>query len=278
VFEPLEDAISTFLSYVPQLIDAIILSMMGYLVAKILQALVTRILQGIGFENWMGRGGVKQFFDKARTNHTSSSILSILVFWFVFIIAITTATNALGMSQIWRFLNHLIALIPSIIVLVLILYLATLLANFVFGIVRGAAESDILASTTQCAIIVYAVFTALKQLGIAVELTAPRFLILLGDIALAPAIAFGLGGREVARNIDEKVCNRRQQLIDRYAGQYDAPGGAQGERPEVHRLRREKRIVLRRIQNRCLPLSCLVCSGIGNLNLEKPGIPHLGGE
>jgi hypothetical protein len=238
VFEPLEDAISTFSSYVPQLIDAIILSMMGYLVAKILQALVTRILQGIGFENWMGRG-VKQFFDKARTNHTSSSILSILVFWFVFIIAITTATDALGMSQIWGFLNQLIALIPSIIVLILILSLATLLANLVFGIVRGAAESDILASTTQYAIIVYAVFTALKQLGIAVELTAPRFLILLGDIALAPAIAFGLGGREVARNIDEKVCNRRQQLIDRYAGQYDAPGGrrASGLRPTAYGVR-----------------------------------------
>lgn len=239
MFEPLEDAISTFLSYVPQLIDAIILSMMGYLVAKILQALVTRILQGIGFENWMGRGGVKQFFDKARTNHTSSSILSILVFWFVFIIAITTATDALGMSQIWGFLNQLIALIPSIIVLVLILYLATLLANLVFGIARGAAESDILASTTQYAIIVYAVFTALKQLGIAVELTAPRFLIMLGDIALAPAIAFCLGDREVVPNIDEKVCNRRQQLIDRYAGQYDAPGGrrASGLRPTAYGVR-----------------------------------------
>ena len=55
-------------------------------------------------------------------------------------------------------------------------------------------------------------------------------------------------------------------------------GGVQGERPEAQRLRGEKLIVLRRIQDSCLPLSCLVCSGIGNLNLVKPGIPHLGEE
>ena len=94
MFEPLQNAISAFLSYVPQLIGAIIILIIGYLVARALQALVTRILQGIGFENWMERGGVTQFFDRAQTNQTPSSILGVLVFWFVFIIAITMAADA----------------------------------------------------------------------------------------------------------------------------------------------------------------------------------------
>ena len=240
MFEPLQNAISTFLSYVPQLIGALIILIIGYIVAKILQAIVTRVLRGVGFENWMERGGVKQFFDRAQTDHTPSSILGILVFWFVFIIAITMAADALGLQQISGFLNQLIAFIPSIIVAVLILFLATLLANFVSRIVRGATGSGILATITQYVIIIYAVFAAITQLGIAVELTAPTFLILLGAIALALAIAFGLGGREVARDIVEKAYNRRQQLVDRSAGQYGATGGAQGERPEAHRLRREE--------------------------------------
>jgi len=240
MFEPLQDAIGAFLSYIPQLIGAIVILIIGYIVARALEALVTRILRGIGFENWMERGGVKQFFDRAQTGHTPSSILGILVFWFVFIIAITMAADALGMRQISGFLNQLIAFIPSIFVAVLILFLATLLANFVSRIVRGATGSNILASVTQYAIIVYAVFAALTQLGIAVELTAPTFLILLGAIALALAIAFGLGGREVARDIVEKAYNRRQQLIDRSAGQYGTTGDMQGERPEAHRLRREE--------------------------------------
>ena len=235
MFEPLQNAISTFLSYIPQLIGAIIILVIGYILARFLQALVTRILQGIGFESWMERGGVKQFFDRAQTDHTPSSILGILVFWFVFIIAITMAADALGLQQISGFLNQLIAFIPSIIVAVLILFLATLLANFVSRIVRGATGSGILATITQYVIIIYAVFAAITQLGIAVELTAPTFLILLGAVALAAAIAFGIGGREVARDIVEKAYNRRQQVMgnSEQGGTFSNRGT---EKSEAHRL------------------------------------------
>jgi small-conductance mechanosensitive channel len=247
MFEPLQNAISTFLSYVPQLIGAIIILIIGYIVARVLQALVTRILQGIGFENWMERGGVKQFFERTQTNQTPSSILGVLVFWFVFIIAITMAADALGIRQISGFLNQLIAYIPSILVAVLILFLAALLGNFLASVVRGATGSEVLASIARYAVIVYAVFAAITQLGIAVELTAPTFLILLGAIALALAIAFGIGGREVARDIVEKAYNRGADEAQRAAptesgdvyggeGEYpprtrEAPKGPQGDEP-----------------------------------------------
>ena len=244
VFQPLQDAIGVFLSYIPQIIGAIIILIVGYIIAKVLQALITRILRSVGFEDWMERGGVKQFFDRAGTRQTPSSILGRLVFWFIFIIAITMAANALGIQQISSFLNQLIAYIPSIFVALLILFLATLLANFVSGIVRGATNSEILASIAQYAIIIYAVFAALTQLGIAVQLTANTFLILLGAVGLALAIAFGIGGREVARDIVEKAYNRRQQAMDDSATTTDqqrgASGNGGGERPEAHRLRRDE--------------------------------------
>src|SRR5919205_3406086 len=212
VFQPLQDVISLVLSYIPQIIGAIIILIVGYIIGKALQALITRILEGVGFEDWMERGGVKQFFDRAGTRHTPSSVLGMVVFWFIFIIAITMAANALGIQQISSFLNQLIAYIPSIFVALLILFLATLLANFVSGIVRGATGSEILASIAQYAIIVYAVFAALTQLGIAVQLTANTFLIVLGAVALAAALAFGIGGREVARDILEKAYSRSDEV------------------------------------------------------------------
>jgi small-conductance mechanosensitive channel len=135
-----------------------------------------------------------------------------LVFWFVFIIALTMAADALGIPQVSAVLAQLIAYIPSIIAAILILILAALLANFLASIVRGATGSELLASVARYAIIVYAVFAALTQLGVAVELTAPTFLIVLGAAALALAIAFGIGGREVARDIVEKAYNQRQQV------------------------------------------------------------------
>src|SRR5215216_5497189 len=203
--ESLRNALDVFVSYIPQLIGAIIILIVGYIIARALQAVVSRALQAVGFDRWMERGGIKQFFDRAQTRETPHSVLGKLVFWFVFIIAITMAADALGIPQVSAVLGQLLTYIPSIIAAILILILAALLANFLSGIVRGATGSDLLASIARYAIIVYAVFAAITQLGIAVELTAPTFLILLGAVALAAAIAFGIGGREVARDILEKA-------------------------------------------------------------------------
>jgi small-conductance mechanosensitive channel len=244
MFQPLQEAISVFLSYIPQLIGAIVILIVGYIIAKVLQAVLGRVLQAIGFDRWMERGGIKQFFDRAETNQTPHSILGKLVFWFVFIIAITMAADALGIPQVSAVLAQLIAYIPNIIAAILILILAALLANFLAGIVRGATGSGLLGSVAQYAIMVYAIFAAITQLGIAVELTAPTFLIVLGAVALAAAIAFGIGGREVAADIIQKAYNRGQEET---TGGAAAAGGrttgtdedAGGERPEAHRLRRD---------------------------------------
>src|SRR4051812_10518589 len=212
MFQPLQDAIGIFLSYIPQLVGAIVILIVGYIVAKILEAVVGRVLKGIGFDRWMERGGIKQFFDRAETNQTPHSILGKLVFWFVFIIALTMAADALGIPQVSAVLGQLIAYIPNIIAAILILILAALLANFLSGIVRGATGSGLLASVARYAIIVYAAFAALTQLGIAVQLTANTFLILLGAVALAGALAFGIGGMDVAQEILQKAYNRSSEV------------------------------------------------------------------
>src|SRR3712207_3042815 len=209
--ESLRNALDVFLAYIPQLFGAIVILIVGYIVAKVLQAVVSRVLQAVGFDNWMKRGGIKQFFDRAQTRETPATVLGRLVFWFVFIIAITMAADALGIRQVSAVLGQLIAYIPSIIAAILILVLAALLANFLAGIVRGATGSDLLSNVARYAIIVYAAFAALTQLGIAVQLTAPTFLIVLGAVALAAAIAFGLGAQDVARDVVQKAYERRDE-------------------------------------------------------------------
>jgi small-conductance mechanosensitive channel len=218
LFQPLQNALSSFLSYLPQLVGAIIILVIGYIVAKVLQAVVGRVLQSVGFDTWMEKGGIKQFFDRAQTDYTPATVIGRLVFWFVFIIALTMATDALGIPQVSAVLGQLIAYIPSIIAAILILILAALLANFLSSIVRGATGSDLLASIARYAIIVYAVFAAITQLGIAVELTAPTFLILLGAVALATALAFGIGGTDVARDILKKAYNRSNEVTSETSG------------------------------------------------------------
>src|ERR671915_2550609 len=100
MIESLQNALSTFLSYIPQLIGAILILIVGYIVARILQAVVARVLQAIGFDRWMERGGIKQFLDRAQTRESPATVLGTLVFWLVFIIAITMAADALGIQQV----------------------------------------------------------------------------------------------------------------------------------------------------------------------------------
>src|SRR5215208_5864765 len=136
MIESLRAGLDAFLAFVPQLIGAIVILIVGYIVAKILQAVVARVLKAVGFDGWMERGGIKQFFDRAQTRETPATVIGKLVFWFIFIIAITMAADALGIPQVSAVFAQLIAYIPNVIAAVLILILAALLANFVAGLVR----------------------------------------------------------------------------------------------------------------------------------------------
>ena len=229
--ESLRNALDVFLAYIPQLIGAIVILIVGYFVARALQAVVSRVRKAVGFDGWMERGGIKQFFDRAQTRETPATVLGKLVFWLVFIIAIAMAADALGIRQVSAVLAQLIAYIPSIIAAILILVLAALLANFLAGIVRGATGSDLLSNIARYAIIIYAAFAAITELGIAVQLTAPTFLIILGAVALAAAIAFGFGAQNVARDIVEKAYDERRDQAKQTAQRGDNSGSGQGATP-----------------------------------------------
>jgi small-conductance mechanosensitive channel len=253
VTQSLSDGLGAILGALPALIGAIIILVIGFIIAKVLQGLVTRVLQSMGFQGWMESGGIKQFFDRSQTQQTPLSILGKLVFWLVFFIAITMAVDTLGISAISDVLAQFIAYIPQIIAAILILVLATLLANFVAGIVRGATGSNLIGSVAQYSIIVFAAFAALTQLGIAPELIAPTFLILLGGVALAAAIAFGLGGKGVAQQMVEQGYQKggeaKQQIQHQQQQNQQEQGEQQGDssesaegdgqKLEAPRLRRE---------------------------------------
>ena len=250
LLQSLSDGLGALLGALPALIGALVILVIGFIIAKVLQGVVTKALEAMGFQGWMEQGGIKQFFDRSQTQQTPLSILGKLVFWLVFFIAITMAVDTLGISAISDVLAQFIAYIPQVIAAILILVLATLLANFVAGIVRGATGSNVAGSVAQYGIIVFAAFAALTQLGIAEELIAPTFLILLGGVALAAAIAFGLGGQGVAQQVVEQGYEKsgearqqvqQQQEQNQQEGQNGSSESAEvySDSSEARRLRRE---------------------------------------
>lgn len=205
LIQPFQAAFGTFLSYVPRLLGAIVVLIVGYFVAKLVGAAVARLLTKVGFDRATEHAGATAFLQRAGTELTPSKVLGKVTFWFVFVIILTMFASALGVPQISGFLNQMIAYIPRIFAAVAILFLAALFASFAAALIRGATGNNILAGIGRYAIIVYSAFTALTVLGIAVQLTANTLLIVLGGLALAFGIAFGWGGRESARELIQHV-------------------------------------------------------------------------
>lgn len=196
--QPFEDAFSKLLSFVPNLLGGLVILVVGYFVAKVLGKLVGKLLGRVGFDQWMERAGVSGVLQRSGTGLTASAMLGKVVFWFVFLISFTMFASALGVPEISNFMSDMLGYIPRIFAAIVIICLAALFANFLAAIIRGATGNETLAKVGKYAILVYAAFAALTQLGIAVQLTGNTLLIVLAGAALALGLAFGLGGREMA--------------------------------------------------------------------------------
>ncbi|MEU4603804.1 hypothetical protein AB0F43_12560 [Kribbella sp. NPDC023972] len=196
--QPFEDAFGKLLGFVPNLLGGLVILVIGYFVAKVLGKLVGKLLGKVGFDQWMERAGVSGVLQRSGTGLTASAMLGEVVFWFVFLISFTMFASALGVPEISAFMSDMLAYIPRIFAAIVIICLAALFANFLAAIIRGATGNETLAKVGKYAILVYAAFAALTQLGIAVQLTGNTLLIVLAGAALAMGLAFGLGGREMA--------------------------------------------------------------------------------
>ncbi|GAA1572131.1 hypothetical protein GCM10009804_30560 [Kribbella hippodromi] len=206
--QPFEDAFSKLLSFIPNLLGGLVILVIGYFVAKVLGKLVGKLLGRVGFDQWMERAGVSGVLQRSGTGLTASAMLGKVVFWFVFLISFTMFASALGVPEISTFMSDMLAYIPRIFAAIVIVCLAALFANFLAAIIRGATGNETLAKVGRYAILVYAAFAALTQLGVAVQLTGNTLLIVLAGAALALGLAFGLGGREMAGRALNNVFSR----------------------------------------------------------------------
>jgi hypothetical protein len=206
--QPFEDAFSKLLGFIPNLLGGIVILVIGYLVAKVLGRLVGTLLGKVGFDQWMERAGVSGVLQRSGTGLTASTMLGKVVFWFVFLISFTMFASALGVPEISNFMSDMLGYIPRIFAAIVIVCLAALFANFLAMVIRGATGNETLAKVGRYAVLVYAAFAALTQLGIAVQLTGNTLLIVLGGAALALGLAFGLGGREMAAQALHTVFDR----------------------------------------------------------------------
>lgn len=192
-------------AFIPKLIGFLVILFIGWLVAKGLEKAMTYLLRRVGFERLSQRIGLAGLEQRMNVHMDASGLLGRIVFWFVFLIFLIPAIDALGLSSISALLGQLIAYIPNIFVAVIVLFLGMLIATLVADVIRGALSGgrvgnpNIFANIARYSIIGFAALIALDQLGIAPVLLSILFTAIMGGMALAFGLAFGLGGREAAQ-------------------------------------------------------------------------------
>lgn len=196
-------ALVNLLGWVPRLLGAIVILLVGWGIATLLEKLTDRALDAIHFDRWMARAHVDEALVRSGMKIEPSNLVAQLVKWLVFLVAILVASDALGLPQVTAALNSLISYIPNVIAAVLIIAFGAVLASFVGSLVRTApiAGSRIIGDVAYWAVVVFAALAALTQLNIAPALIQTLFTAIIGAVALGSALAFGLGLRTQAEDL-----------------------------------------------------------------------------
>ena len=214
IADPIRQMLTRILAYLPILLGALIILIVGWIVAKVIRRAVDWLLKTVRFDAMADKTGISEVLRKGDLKITAREVVSGLVYWLIIIMVLVMTVDALGLPKAADVLASLFAYIPRVIAALLVLVVAMFLASFVSGIVRTACGNaklprpELIAGISRWAIIIFAVTIAMEQLGIAPLLVGTAFNIILGGIVLALALAFGLGGKDVAAKYLEELKKR----------------------------------------------------------------------
>jgi hypothetical protein len=217
------EAMQNLLGFLPALIGAILILIIGWIIAGVLAGLIEKGLKAIGFEKAAQSTGIAGFIENAGSGWTASKLVAEIIKWFIRLIAIQAAASILGLDQISQVINAILLWLPNLVVAIVIIVIGALIANFVAGIVRGSAAEmgfstpNLLANITRYAIIGFAAVAAFNQLGIAPTVVNTLFIGLVATLVLAFGLAFGLGGQQTAAQITQGWYEKGRQATPRIA-------------------------------------------------------------
>ena len=199
----LQNMFSTVMGYLPNLLAALLVLILGLLLAASLGKLVAKLVELTKIDQLVDRLGINKTF-KAFGKIKVSGILGWLVKWFLIVVVLMAVADILGLTQIIDFLKEVARYLPNVLISIVILLIGFVGGNFVYEIVHRSVQAAkmhsprVLANLAKWGIIVFAFVPAIKQLGVDTSLIEILFTGFIAMVSLAGGIAFGLGGKESA--------------------------------------------------------------------------------
>jgi hypothetical protein len=222
ISQSVQRAIDDLLGFLPNLIGFLIILLIGFVVAKALQKLISLALEKAGTDRAVRDGGSGAALNRVAPDISPSALIGRVVFWFVFLGALSIAISSLGITALNNFLADVFAYLPNIVAAILIFVIASALAGLLARVITRATgdspSGKVAASAVPALVMAIAVFMILNQLQIATAIVTITYAALMGAIALGMALAFGLGGRDVASRLLEDAYRKGQAERQRLRG------------------------------------------------------------
>lgn len=203
----LTGALAMFFSAIPKVLAFAVIIIIGWLIASVIEKAVKTLLHAINFNNLAERSGFADFVGKLGDHADTSQAIALIVKWFMRLMVLVVAFDALGLRAVSDVLRQLLLWLPNLAVALVVLVIGGIAASTLSRIVRAAAyqggleNPDFLAKLSGIAVWVFTIVVAVSQIGIATALVHTLFMAAAGAVALALGLAFGLGGRETAGEI-----------------------------------------------------------------------------
>lgn len=197
-------------AFLPDLFAALIILFVGWLACDIAKRVAARLLKVCQFDALADRSGINRALARGGIQQSATEILALLIFWFLFLIVIVATLDTLGLPGVTETLNTIFLYIPKVAAAIVMLILGLYLANFIETVARtscvnaGLQQADSIGRVAHYATVIFIVAAILEVLEIATEIVVWAFILIFGSVCLALAIAFGLGGREVAARFLER--------------------------------------------------------------------------
>jgi hypothetical protein len=191
-------------NYLPRLLGALAVLIFGWLCAKALSAAVSGLLRMIRFNLIAEKSGIQKFLNDGDVQKDATTLVSLTVYWLGLVTVILAALNVLGLTVAAELFNKIVLFIPNVILSTIVLIFGALFAKFARSSAVaylkniGMARAELLAGLTQYAILAFVVSIALEQLNIGGQILVSAIQIAFGSLCLGLALAFGLGGKDVA--------------------------------------------------------------------------------
>lgn len=211
VIDAVTESLKQTAQFLPHLLAAIVIFVIGVIVAAILKNALIRLLDMINFEGWLRNTGIPEALKKADTNLSVSKLLAELLRWFTILIFLIPAVDQLGLGAVNDVIFALLGYIPNVVVAVIIVAVGAVIARIARDFVTatgtglGTQLSSVTGQVAQISIIVFAVLAALTQLGVAADLIKILFTGFVAMVAIAGGLAFGLGGQDTAKTVLETI-------------------------------------------------------------------------